>query len=92
MVASLLKGFDVEEAVLLLAVLLLLRRVRSAFDRRAAFFETRFSPGWIAALVAGIGASVWLGVFAFRHVDYATDLLRRFLARTDAFGGPSAFS
>ena len=71
--ASLLKGFDVEEAVLLLVVLLVLRRARPAFDRRAAFFEARFSPAWIAALVGGLAASVWLGLFAFQHVDYAAE-------------------
>jgi phosphatidylglycerol lysyltransferase len=76
--ASLLKGFDVEEAVLLLGVLLVLRRARPAFDRPAAFFETRFSPGWIAAVVGTLGASAWLGLFAFEHVDYASDLWWRF--------------
>lgn len=78
MAAALLKGFDVEEAVLLLGVLLLLRRARPAFDRRAAFFETRFSAAWVAALVGAIGASVWLGLFAFKHVEYSRDLWWRF--------------
>jgi phosphatidylglycerol lysyltransferase len=78
MAASLLKGFDVEEAALLFGVLLVLRRVRPAFDRRAAFFETRFSPGWIAAVAGTLGASAWLGLFAFEHVDYAADLWWRF--------------
>ena len=78
MAASLLKGFDVEEALLLLGVLLILRRARPAFDRRAAFFETRFSPAWIAAVVATLGASAWLWLFAFQHVDYASDLWWRF--------------
>ena len=87
MAASLLKGFDFEEAVLLLAVLLMLRRARPAFDRRAAFFETRFSPAWIAALVGAIGASVWLGLFAFKHVDYSRDLWWRF----ELFGEASRF-
>jgi phosphatidylglycerol lysyltransferase len=74
MAASLLKGFDVEEALLLLGVLLILRRARPAFDRRAAFFETRFSPGWIAAVAGTLGASAWLGLFAFQHVDDAAKL------------------
>ena len=43
--ASLLKGFDYEEALILLLVLLVLLRARPAFDRRAAFFETRLSAG-----------------------------------------------
>ena len=41
--ASLLKGLDYEEAIFLTFVLLGLVRARPAFDRRAAFFETRFS-------------------------------------------------
>jgi phosphatidylglycerol lysyltransferase len=84
MAASLLKGFDVEEAVLLFAVLLALRSARPAFDRRAAFFETRFSPAWIAALFGAVVASVWLGFFAFEHVDYAADLWWRFELSGDA--------
>ncbi len=84
MAASLLKGFDVEEAVLLFAVLVALRSARPAFDRRAAFFETRFSPAWMAALVGAVGASVWLGFFAFEHVDYAADLWWRFELSGDA--------
>ena len=78
MTASLLKGFDYEEAALLLVVLVMLRQSRAAFDRRAAFFETRFSGEWIAALIGGIGASVWLGFFAYAHVDYAHELWWQF--------------
>jgi phosphatidylglycerol lysyltransferase len=85
--ASLLKGFDYEEALLLLAVLAMLRQSRAAFDRRAAFFETRFSGEWIAALVGGIGASVWLGFFAFAHVDYANKLWWEF----ELYGEASRF-
>ena len=84
MVASLLKGFDVEEALLLFVVLLALRGARPAFDRRAAFFETRFSPAWIVAVVGAVGASVWLGLFAFKHVDYARELWWQFELRGEA--------
>jgi phosphatidylglycerol lysyltransferase len=83
MVASLLKGFDYEEAVLLLVVLLVLRRARRAFDRRAAFFDTRFSPAWIAALAGALAASIWLGLFAFKHVDYSDQLWWQFEAQSD---------
>ena len=70
MAASLLKGFDYEEATLLLVVLVALHRARPAFDRRAAFFDTRFSGPWLAAVVGTLAASLWLGLFAFKHVDY----------------------
>ena len=83
MVTSLLKGFDYEEAVLLLLVFFILRRARPAFDRRAAFFDTRFSPGWTAALVGAVGASVWLGLFAFKHVEYSHQLWWQFEAQAE---------
>jgi phosphatidylglycerol lysyltransferase len=84
MTASLLKGLDYEEAVLLLLVLVMLRRARPAFDRRAAFFDTRFSAAWIAALAGALGASVWLGLFAFKHVEYSNQLWWQFEARGEA--------
>ena len=83
-VASLLKGGDVEEATVLLAVLAVLSVARPAFDRRAAFFETRFSGAWLAALAGALGASIWLGLFAFKHVEYASDLWWRFELAGDA--------
>jgi phosphatidylglycerol lysyltransferase len=84
MAASLLKGFDYEEAAILLVVLLVLGRARPAFDRRAAFFDTRFSAAWIAALAGAIGASVWLGLFAFKHVDYSHELWWQFEVHGEA--------
>jgi phosphatidylglycerol lysyltransferase len=76
--ASLLKGADYEEAIVLAAILLVLWRARPAFDRRAALFDTRWSPGWIMAVVAAVGASLWLGLFAFKHVEYSQDLWWQF--------------
>ena len=82
--ASLLKGFDYEEASLLVLVLFVLWRARPTFDRRAAFFETRFSARWIAAVIGAIAASVWLGLFAFQHVEYSSDLWWQFELQSDA--------
>jgi phosphatidylglycerol lysyltransferase len=82
--ASLLKGGDYEEATLLALLLGALLRARGEFDRRAAFFAGRFSPGWVAAVIAVVGASVWLGLFAFRHVDYSQELWWSFELRGDA--------
>jgi phosphatidylglycerol lysyltransferase len=82
--ASMLKGFDYEEAALLLLVLAILWRARAAFDRRAAFFETRFSTAWVAALIGAVGASVWLGLFAFKHVEYSRELWWQFELQGDA--------
>ncbi len=76
--ASLLKGADFEEAAFLSVFLIVLRRAKPAFDRKAAIFETRFSAGWIAAVVAALAASLWLGRFAFQHVEYSQDLWWQF--------------
>jgi phosphatidylglycerol lysyltransferase len=76
--ASLLKGADYEEATILTFLLIVLWRARPAFDRRAAFFETRFSTGWIVAAVGAVVASVWLGFFAFKHVEYSDELWWQF--------------
>lgn len=82
--ASLLKGADYEEAVLLGLLLVALVVSRPAFDRKADFWDARFSPGWIFGLVAVVGATVWLGFFAFKHVEYSDELWWRFALNQDA--------
>jgi phosphatidylglycerol lysyltransferase len=82
--ASLLKGADFEEATLLALLLVVLWSARPAFDRRAALLETGFSPGWIAAVVATLGAAAWLGLFAFKHVEYSQELWWQFELRKEA--------
>lgn len=71
---ALLKAADWEEALLLSLLLLAFVPSRVFFDRRAALFDTRFSPGWIVAIVATLGASIWLGIFSFKHVEYSNEL------------------
>ena len=83
-VASLLKGGDYEEATILALVALAFLPSRHDFDRRTAFFEARFSAGWFSAVVAVVAASIWLGFFAYRHVEYSSDLWWRFAFRQEA--------
>jgi phosphatidylglycerol lysyltransferase len=78
MAASLFKGADYEEAALLGFVFVALWRARPAFDRRAALFDAPFSLYWAAAIVAAIGSSIWLGLFAFKHVSYSQELWWQF--------------
>jgi phosphatidylglycerol lysyltransferase len=83
-VASLLKGADYEEAGLLTALLLTFVPSRDHFDRKAAFFETTFSPSWVASMIAVLLASFWLGSFAFQHVEYGRELWWRFALDAEA--------
>ena len=76
--ASLLKGADYEEAAILALVLAALVSARRYFTRGARILERPLSTSWIAAILTAIAASVWLGLFAYRHVAYASDLWWRF--------------
>jgi phosphatidylglycerol lysyltransferase len=77
-VTSLLRGGDYEGALALAVLVMVLHSARDAFDRRAAFFDTRFSPGWIFATLGALGASFWIGSFAFKHVEYSNELWWQF--------------
>jgi phosphatidylglycerol lysyltransferase len=70
-VFSLLKGLDYEEALILSVVLVLLVATRGAFYREASLFSQPFSAAWLATIVAVVAASIWLGMFTFKHVEYS---------------------
>lgn len=84
MVASLLKGFDVEAASILAVVLVALVPSRALFFRRTSLFSERFNGGWLAAIATVSLSAIWLGLFAYRHVDYAHDLWWHFSIKGDA--------
>jgi phosphatidylglycerol lysyltransferase len=83
-VASLLKGADVEEAGLLALLLFALVRARPAFDRRATLLQAWLSPGWLAAVLGAVGSSLWLCLFAFKHVAFSRDLWWQFEVHAQA--------
>ena len=82
--ASLLKGLDYEEAVVLGIVLLCLWFGRGQFYRRASLWQERFSPGWAISLFVVIGTAIWVGMLAHRQVPYSNDLWWTFAADGDA--------
>ncbi len=84
MTFSLLKGLDYEEAIILGVMLAALLPCRSEFYRKASLTAQRFSPGWVMLIVIVLLCSVWLGLFAYKHVDYSHDLWWRFTFRGDA--------
>ena len=71
---SLLKGFDYEEAALLAILAVTLAPAHRSFYRRASLFNTPFSIGWIAAIVAVLCCATWLVLFSYKHVEYSADL------------------
>ncbi|MHB8909823.1 MAG: bifunctional lysylphosphatidylglycerol flippase/synthetase MprF [Syntrophales bacterium] len=83
-VFALLKGVDYEEAILLTVMFIALLNARHHFYRKSSLLNQRFTPGWIAAVTLAMLASLGLGLFAFRHVEYAHDLWWQFAFSGDA--------
>ncbi|MHB8901973.1 MAG: bifunctional lysylphosphatidylglycerol flippase/synthetase MprF [Thermoguttaceae bacterium] len=81
---SLLKGFDYEEAAILLLMLGLMIPARQEFHRKGAFFRQALDPGWTAAVLVVVACSVWIGMFAYKHVEYSGELWWHFSLRGDA--------
>jgi phosphatidylglycerol lysyltransferase len=73
-VLSLLKGFDYEEALILVGIAGLLYLGRGAFYRKGKVLEQRFTPPWILGLAVVIVFITWVGLLAHRHVEYSSDL------------------
>lgn len=76
--AVLVRSLNYEAATMLALLLLALVVSRAWFDRRAALFSAPFSPEWIASIIGAVGATLWLGRFAFQHVEYAHELWWQF--------------
>ncbi len=83
-VASMAKGFDYEEAFVLLLLLAAIWPSRRHFYRKSSLFSQRFNAGWIAAILIVLGCSIWLGFYSFRHLEYADSLWWRFSFGADA--------
>ncbi|MEZ4417074.1 MAG: bifunctional lysylphosphatidylglycerol flippase/synthetase MprF [Gemmatimonadota bacterium] len=57
---------------------------RKEFYRRASLLDEPFTPAWVLAIAAMLVTTVWLGFFAFEHVEYSNDLWWRFTFEDDA--------
>jgi phosphatidylglycerol lysyltransferase len=83
-VASLLKGFDYEEALVLGLILVVMLPSHRYFYRKSSLLGQGFNPGWIAAVLIVLICTAWLGFYAYRHVEYADSLWWRFTFAGDA--------
>ncbi|HEX7876270.1 MAG TPA: bifunctional lysylphosphatidylglycerol flippase/synthetase MprF [Sphingobium sp.] len=83
-VFSIMKGLDYEEATVLLIIAGALQASRSAFYRRTSFTSAILTPDWLATMAVAVGLSIWIGFFAYRHVDYQNDLWWQFGRHHDA--------
>ncbi|MFJ4139245.1 bifunctional lysylphosphatidylglycerol flippase/synthetase MprF [Pseudomonas fragi] len=83
-VLSLLKGFDWEEATVLVLTASLLGLFRRSFYRPSRLTELPFSPLYLVASICVLGASIWLLLFAYQDVPYSHQLWWQFTLDSDA--------
>ncbi len=81
---SLAKGLDFEEALVMIVAMIALALGSDAFHRRSAVFEEPLTPGWLVTIAVFVGASIWLGLFAYSNVQYRGDLWWQFEFEADA--------
>jgi phosphatidylglycerol lysyltransferase len=77
-VASLLKGFDWDEALILALFAGLLAPCRPHFYRRASLTHLQFTPRWLALVGLVLVASAWLGIFSYKNKWYRSELWWQF--------------
>ncbi|MGE4560144.1 MAG: bifunctional lysylphosphatidylglycerol flippase/synthetase MprF, partial [Desulfobulbus sp.] len=83
-ILSLLKGADFEEATLLGLMLLALLPCRRSFYRRSSLLNEPLSRKWILLILLVMGCTLWLGFFAYKHVEYSHNLWWRFAVDSNA--------
>lgn len=83
-ILSLLKGLDYEEALVLFVILLALFLNRSVFYRKGSLFNQAFTPGWLLTVLVIVTGSIWLGIFANKHIEYSDILWWQFTYHGDA--------
>ncbi|MCP1420730.1 phosphatidylglycerol lysyltransferase [Pseudomonas laurylsulfativorans] len=81
---SLLKGFDWEEASLMVLTASLLGVFRRSFYRPSRLTEVPFSPLYLVASLCVLAASIWLLLFAYQDVPYSHQLWWQFTLDADA--------
>ena len=81
---SLLKGFDWEEASVLVVTACLLALFRRSFYRPSRLMELPLSPFYLVAAACVIAASIWLLFFAYQDVPYENQLWWQFTLNADA--------
>lgn len=82
--ASLLKGFDYEEAILLALMMMILILCRSRFHRHASLFSMRFTPTWWLAVGMVIATVAWIGFASYERIHYNSELWSQIRFKGDA--------
>ena len=77
------KGFNWEEAAVLIACFLVILPLHNAFPRAAGLSRMEVTPGWLVSAAAALGGAALLGWWSFAHADYAGQPVWRVMADQD---------
>lgn len=83
-VVSLLKGFDVEEAAVLLVMLAILWPARPFFYRKSSLLRQPLDGEHLVSVTLVLLGSIWLGLFSYRHVEYSNAMWWQFAFEASA--------
>jgi len=81
---SLLKGFDYEEATILVAAFGLLQVTRDEFRRQGSLLQQRYSAHWVVVILIALIGTAWVGIASYRHVPYSNELWWQFSLDSNA--------
>ncbi len=81
--AAVFQGDGAGAVVALLVLAGVLLSARREFFRPTALTHEPLSPEWIAGVVAVLGATVWLGFWAYRDIELSAELWWRFALTGD---------
>lgn len=82
-VSSLAKGLDYGEAIILALIACLMVPYRREFYRRTSLLDETLTVRWAVAMACILGATCWLMLFAYKHVDYDDALWFQFALEAD---------
>ncbi len=83
-IASLGKGLDYEEALILGIMLISFIPTKKHFYRKSALLQLDFSKQWLVLAMMVVLGSAWLGFFSHKHMEYSNQLWWQFALHGDA--------
>ncbi|HLZ83861.1 MAG TPA: phosphatidylglycerol lysyltransferase domain-containing protein [Caulobacteraceae bacterium] len=83
-ILALFKGFNWEESVVLVVLLLMMAPCREAFHRRSRLSRLEVTPGWLLSAVAAVAGAGLVGWWSFQHLDYTNVSVLKIVADQDA--------
>jgi phosphatidylglycerol lysyltransferase len=82
-VASLLKGLDWQEALVLAGMFAAIFASRRHFYRKSSLLQEPLSPSWLIMIAVVIAGTTWLGFFSYKHIEYSHELWWQFSYKND---------